>query len=359
MTSILQIDNFKCFRKQQIEFADLTALVGANGAGKSSVMQSLLLLRLSIENPVANELQLNGPYGLCLGMDGSIGNNSIATGVTKLSMKSGGQLYKLQLKAQSLEENLSIHVANKSELAYRKDFFAKEFYYLSADRTGPRVCQTMRSLPYVHTGIYGEHAAQILAQPYIKIDKQRMYPKSMDNSIGKQTNLWLSSILPGVEVKATANASMQVAQVLIKNGVTNDFLTSPNIGYGISYALPIILTGLIARRGSYMLVENPEAHLHPSAQSAMGQFLAMLSQNGVRMVVETHSDHVLDGIRIYATQHKISLKSVMIHNFEIQNGAVRVESIKYTNKYTYDKWPKGFRDQSSSDYLEYYQAIQK
>lgn len=355
---VLQMENFKCFVKQKIEFADLTALVGANGAGKSSVIQSLLLLRQSIENPFVKELQLNGPYGLCLGMDGSIGNNTVPSGITKFSFKSGIETFAIHLKAQSQEEKLSIDIAHKGDALMRREFFAKEFYYLSADRKGPRVSQPMQSLSFDHTGIYGEYTAQILARPYTKIEMRRMYSGTVVNTLNKQTNLWLNSILPGVEVKAEKNVQMQTAQVLIKNGVTDDFLTSTNIGFGISYALPIIVTGLIAKRGCYMLVENPEAHLHPAAQSAMGRFLAMLSQNGVRVIVETHSEHILNGIRLYAAQNKIDLKSVMIHNFEIQEAKVHVDSIRYTDRYTYDKWPKGFLDQSSADYLEYYQAIQ-
>ena len=94
MYDILKLENFKCFRNQRIPLANLTVLVGANGAGKSSVVQSMLLLRQVIESPKIEMVQLNGPYGLALGLDGSIENQSISNGRTKLSIQSGKELIK-------------------------------------------------------------------------------------------------------------------------------------------------------------------------------------------------------------------------------------------------------------------------
>ena len=61
----------------------------------------------------------------------------------------------------------------------------------------------------------------------------------------------------------------------------------PNTGFGFTYALPIVLDGLMAPAGSMMIVENPEAHLHPRAQSNMGYFLGRMAAAGVRIIVET------------------------------------------------------------------------
>lgn len=360
MYDILKIENFKCFRNQRIHLTDLTVLVGANGAGKSSVVQSMLLLRQVIESPKIEMVQLNGPYGLALGLDGSIENQSISNGRTKLSIQSGKHIGAIHLKSQTEKASLTTQITHRRiPRRFPVGIYAKEFYYLSAERTGPRMSQQMASTSFVHTGIYGEYTAQILASQYTKIESQRMYPGSEDNSIGKQTNLWLQSLMPNVNVKAEQDFQLQVAQVLINNGISEDFLKSTNIGFGISYALPIIITGLIAKKGCYMIVENPEAHLHSAAQSAMGKFLAMVASTGVKVVIETHSNHIVDGIQIYAAKNRLPLESVVIHNFEIQQGKVNVSAIKYNDQYAYTKWPKGFMDQTSKDYLEYYQSVHK
>lgn len=359
MWDVLKIENFKCFLKQRINIANLTVLVGSNGAGKSSVMQSMLLLRQLIDTPTMSEVQLNGPYGLALGTDGSINNQSFESYDTKMSLRSNNNVCSMQIKPIGDGNNLSAYINYRRVPRLKIGFFSDCFYFLSADRTGPRVSQTLASLPFVNTGLYGEHTAQVLADRYMKIDERRKHPNSESLFLLQQVNAWLDAILPGLTVKAEKDMQMQVAQVLIKNGVTEEFLTSTNIGFGISYALPIIVTGLVAKEGSYLLVENPEAHLHPAAQSAMGKFLAMLSSVGVRVVIETHSNHILDGIQIYASQHKLPLDSVIIHNFEIHSGKVRVSSIVYNEQYSYNNWPKGFMDQTSRDYLEYYNTIQK
>ena len=357
MWDILKIENFKCFQKQRINLSNLTVLVGSNGAGKSSVMQSILLLRQLIDSPTANDVQLNGPFGLALGTDGSINNQLMESYGTKMSLRSNHSICSLQISSTGDGDNLSARISFRRVPRVKSGFFSDYFYFLSADRTGPRVSQSLASLSFVNTGIYGEHTAQVLSDRYMKIDERRKHPNSESAFLLQQVNAWLDAILPGLTVKAEKDMKMQVAQVLIKNGVTDDFLTATNIGFGISYALPIIVTGLVAKEGSYMLVENPEAHLHPAAQSAMGKFLAMLSSVGVRVVVETHSNHILDGIQIYASQHKLPLDSVIIHNFEIQNEDISVSSITYNEQYSYGSWPKGFMDQTNMDYLEYYNAI--
>lgn len=60
------------------------------------------------------------------------------------------------------------------------------------------------------------------------------------------------------------------------------------MGFGLSYALPIVVGGLVAAKDGLLIVENPEAHLHPQGQSNMGQFLAWLAGKGVQVIVETH-----------------------------------------------------------------------
>ena len=359
MIDVLNIENFKCFKKQRIQLADLTVLVGANGAGKSSVVQSMLLLRQAIESPTIREVRLNGPYGLSLGIDGTMCNQSIGYGSTKLSYQSANNRVSLQLSPRGDGANLSMFIEYRRISRDKIGFLSRDFYFLSAERMGPRISQTMSPMSYPHTGIYGEYTAQVLSDRYMKIDELRRHESSPSDFLLHQTNAWLNAILPGVEIGVESNTQMQVAQVMIKNGMSVDYVTSPNIGFGISYALPIIVTGLIAKAGSYMAVENPEAHLHPAAQSAMGKFLAMLAKVGVRVIIETHSNHIVDGIQIYAAQNDMPKDSVLIHNFEIQKGCAKVSTIKYNENYAYDKWPKGFMDQASKDYLEYYKATQK
>ena len=82
MRDKLKIVNFKCFKEQVFELPNLTVLVGANGLGKSTVIQSLLLIRSAKENADNTEkVALNGPYGLELGTSASVINQEVGGGV--------------------------------------------------------------------------------------------------------------------------------------------------------------------------------------------------------------------------------------------------------------------------------------
>lgn len=121
-------------------------------------------------------------------------------------------------------------------------------------------------------------------------------------------------LMPEVSVSGRIDHKMQCAQIIVENHYTKgDPVVATNIGFGISYVLPIIVTGLIAKPDTIMVVENPEAHLHPSAQSKIGQFLAVIAQSGVNVIVETHSDHVINGIQIATAKHIISKEHVSIN----------------------------------------------
>ena len=169
--------------------------------------------------------------------------------------------------------------------------------------------------------------------------------------------------MPEVSVSGRIDHQMQCAQIIVENHYTKgDPVIATNIGFGISYVLPIIVTGLIAKPGTIMIVENPEAHLHPSAQSKIGQFLAVIAQSGVNVIVETHSDHVINGIQIATARRTISKEYVTINFFskgenqqaenQTKNRQPIITEITINEKGELSRWPKGFFDQTQIDYVK-------
>jgi predicted ATPase len=236
-----------------------------------------------------------------------------------------------------------------------------EFYYLNAERIGPRISQSMQSLEYPHTGYQGENTAHLIAaNDYAyEVEDNRKHPKSKSPRISQQVNAWLDELMPGVNVTAVENTDTLTAQLKVENYYTKgDPTLATNIGFGISYVLPIIVTGLIAAKGSYFIVENPEAHLHPSAQSKIGQFLAMVANAGVNVIVETHSDHLINGIQVAAAKQVIKSDLITINFFNQAGSAVQpeIESISLNEKGELSKWPKGFFDQTQIDFAELFKA---
>jgi predicted ATPase len=99
-----------------------------------------------------------------------------------------------------------------------------------------------------------------------------------------------------------------------------------NMGFGVSYALPIVLGALTAANGGLIIIENPEAHLHPAGQSQMGIFLARMASAGVQVIAETHSDHVLNGVRRAIGEGVLSSEDAIVHFF----GEVDVDALAFT-----------------------------
>lgn len=370
----LTIKNFKCFQDVALDFNKLTVLVGANGYGKSSVIQALLLLRETLQltcldvgeddKYICNagwdnsllKVSLNGIFELNLGTSSAILNYYSESSEIRISILKDNRHLDVEYKIDQTEDQLWVQKSylDKSEnfnLAIEK----KEFYYLNAERIGPRITQLLHHNKYLNVGCKGEFTAEVLSYKggRFKVDQNRVFPGTNDHNLSSQVNFWLNDILPSVRVTANSDLNTQTASIHIENPLTqNKSVLSTNIGFGISYVLPIIVSGLVAEEGAYLIVENPEAHLHPSAQSKIGAFLSMISNAGVYVIVETHSDHVLNGIQIYAAQNKSFNDKAIINFFTLDEKLKEphVESIKILQDGQLSKWPKGFFDQAMLDY---------
>lgn len=380
------IENFKCFYNALVNINNLTVFAGANGFGKSSVIQALLFLRRTIEHcakwngtqyiPEIDSnlnVELNGAYCLSLGSSNDItpieaGINSLLTLHFLSEQHEFNISYKLNDEKQFLWLNIVKDSIKSNGDAKDSPIFQQSFYYLNAERIGPRSAQQMKAHDYPTVGWQGEYTAQILAEYgdnigkrdiNIKIEKEKMFPNGEDNAtLLKQTQNWIQYLMPDVSVMGRMDDKMQCAQIIIENHYTKGApVVATNIGFGISYVLPIIVTGLIAKPGTIMIVENPEAHLHPAAQSKIGKFLAVIAQSGVHVIIETHSDHVINGIQIATAEQIIKKEYVTINYFHksTENSVKKqpaISEITINAKGELSNWPQGFFDQTQLDFCE-------
>ena len=127
-------------------------------------------------------------------------------------------------------------------------------------------------------------------------------------------------------------------------------------GFGISYILSIVTAGLwcSSLNNVSLLIENPEAHLHPAAQSRMGRFLEYLADAGIQVIVETHSEHIIDGARVQAAWMK-QTDDIRIYFFSKEKENIHVETIDVDENGELSEWPKGFFDQKSQDLRDLFQ----
>lgn len=128
-----------------------------------------------------------------------------------------------------------------------------------------------------------------------------------------------------------------------------DVYRPTNIGFGVTYVLPVILALLKAETGSIVVLENPECHLHPKGQRMIGELIARCVSSGVQIFLETHSDHVLNGIRIAAKKELINHEDVALFFISRPIDSCDKQSIiqqpKILKNGKLDFWPDDFFDE--------------
>lgn len=397
MISKLQLRNFKCFADQEIRFAPLTMLVGANAAGKSSAIQSLLLLRQSDDA----EMLAHG----ALLLRGDLTN--VGTQSEVFLRDRADDRLALVLTSDSGVEHFSFNFDMGSANDYilkgpaqgswtRSNLFTQPMNYLNAERIGPRLTYPIGSDSgwAYNVGAQGQYAAAILGR-YRESPIQNSIsgamatpetatapvpdpdaPLVLDEAGGStlavgapqpaapfrtleaEVTRWMQEIVPGFEFSARIIEQTDQAILLMRTNPAENFVRPTNIGFGLIYTLPIVVAALVAPTGSLLIVENPEAHLHPRSQSAMGKFLARVAAAGVQVVVETHSDHVLNGIRVAVRQGAwgapLAADDVSIQYFVAADseGPQRVITPRLYPSGGISPRPDGFFDQIDLDLME-------
>lgn len=360
----LIIENFKCFsEKTKIRLGNITVCLGSNSVGKSSVIQACILLRQIYEQAFAYKgtqvrdynIQLNDVYGLQLGdaehIKSSRDRKDICLHIDEYE-------YSLESIGYSPME-MAVHNRYDIEtMSLTEGLFSKGFYYLNAERTGPRNYQTINSKMLDNCGVYGENTVHLLSMfGNQKVKASKCFGLDENKKVStfsKQVEYWMDYIIPGIEINADDMTELRISKMSLRQpALDTGFLSPYNFGFGISYVLPIVLTGLLAESGSVFLVENPEAHLHPKGQSHIGYFLAIMALSGVQVIVETHSEHILNGIRIAALKSAMKPEDISINFFSIDAcGAEtkhKVEHIPLNDRMDLEAWPEGFLDQEEED----------
>ena len=332
MIKEISITNFKVF-KNCTTFSNLkpiTILTGINGRGKSSTLQTLLLLRQSImTNEWTKDVYLNSHY-VNLGSvkdvrnESSEPNESIKFNIVDEQYSFDFQLKPRQdtdqfLRLASLNINgspvsldKSMHNLLPDDTEIQHSAFAKalsRMQYIGAERLGPQLSYAS-SNDDINIGAKGEYAAKLLymhkqdgvSDQWIQ-NTLRLFPKLNEEDIEVHNvqgllNFWLSQMFGHTTLRSTfvEEANVYTLHLNILNRQNESKPT--NIGFGYSYCYPLLLAGLVAKQGDVVIFENPEAHLHAKAQSIFGQFIGVLASQGVQVFVETHSEHVINGIRI-------------------------------------------------------------
>jgi predicted ATPase len=324
MINRLDLSGFKSFVADDIDFGGLTLLTGINSSGKSSVVQAILLLEKCASGaPVS----LKGHGSL-----DEMRNPFSKSGVTLAATLDHGN-----------KVGFTYDKGKYEYLDFSSGLDFPKVIYIGADRYGPET-----SMPIFHDsvdlGSRGENLFKCIEYYENELLKSILrHEKSEGETFLFNLKAWLGVISPNVKFDYKIQRQSDSSY-----GLYNEY-RAKNVGFGLSYTLPVIaalLMGTITRN-SLVIIENPEAHLHPRGQTEMARLICKCVEAGAQVIIETHSDHLLNGVRIYTKRSTTDFyKQVSIHWFQLDNNKnTDIESTTIAPDGRLYDWPVGLADQ--------------
>lgn len=390
----ISFNNFKCLSGKTFELDKINIFTGYNGRGKSSVIQAILMLSQSVRKDDMNSLSrlhVNGDF-VKLGdfdelltdpdkykFDISIRLSDTTEHLVTLGYEmtndfSVGRLCHCNIdennyfdtpssKPSDMEETKKAQSDDLKQLPLflYNHFWAQNLHYVSADRQGPVKFVERNEVPdFFNVGANGSKTINTISVYQEKVATTMNVDTDDKNTYNLSSSVtqWINEIMHGGSVKvdgtATRNKDQNKSPILklgfdVQNKGT--IYPSYNVGFGYSYILPIIVTALIAKTGDVVIIENPEAHLHPEAQTRLTFMLAKLAARGVQVFIETHSEHVINGIRLSALKDEYELKNddVRIFFFDYD---FRKTDLKIEPNGRILNWPERFFNQYQNELAE-------
>ena len=372
MITQLDLTLFKCFELLKLPLHPLTLLSGANASGKSAILQALVLLHQTIrDNEWSNQLLLNGSV-VRLGTASDVIDQVNGKHEFGIELVDGDQKYSWKFRGDRDDMTVPIEHADVDGASIANNNFRhllipnskthsslsrrlKELTYLKAERLGPQETYPLENLGKAQVvGSNGEFAVSVLYENREKLVTSPLIENNIRGALLQQVEARMSMFFPGCALEVNKVPGVNAATLGLRTSSDTKFHNPINTGFGLTQVLPIVVSALMADKDSLILIENPEVHLHPAGQAAIGVFLAEVANAGIQVIIETHSDHVLNGIRRAVKSGTISSDQVALHFFRPRNSehtfnTPQVQSPIIDPNGNIDSWPDGFFDQFDTD----------
>ena len=353
----IDLKNYKCHSHFYEELNTLTILAGENSAGKSSVIQSLLLYDAAMRSSDGTVFTLD------------VGGINLGKASGMITESSGSEHTEITLGMNESENRFQLSVADSNDISFKisdksidkEDHF--KMFYVNAERLGPRAYNNISSSDPFYVGTHGENTLYVINQLDILMKK----PEYSENEGKKKWESFsegsrfsaiveecLQTIIPGTKLNVTTDPEQGTSSVRFTNGSGISVIPTAT-GFGITYVLPVIVQALASLlfTDSLLIIENPEAHLHPYSQSQLGRFLAKISSFGAQTIIETHSEHIINGCRLeLAKLNQSDIANIIFFSRNIETSESSHTLIKIDESGELSVWPKGFFDQSEKDLFE-------
>ncbi|MCB1192063.1 MAG: DUF3696 domain-containing protein [Leptospiraceae bacterium] len=323
MIKAITLTGFKSFVSDYIELRNLTLLTGLNSSGKSSVIQSLLMGNNAASN---KEILLDGH-----GDWGELKNS----------------YSKETLLEYDFTDDASMSIT-KSKVKKKGKLSFPKIIHIAADRLGPETSNQIYGGNNYSLGKKGENVFKVIDYYSENYDEKKLpsimvHEDSQGETFGYNLEAWLGIISPNTKFQ------YQMLKQADTSFSTFNGYRAKNVGFGLSYSLPIIVALLVGSitENSLVILENPEAHLHPRGQTEMARLISLCAESGSQVIVETHSDYIFDGVRVYTKKNKTNFhEKVIVHWFELNKEKnTEPEFVRIDKNGRVEEWPKGMFDQ--------------
>lgn len=433
MFTKLRIKNFKCFRDTgELDIKPLTFLVGPNSSGKSSIIQMLLMLKQTVDDPdMDNPLLTNGNWvelgaypefvykgdiekdlnveflinvkfgfdwerNLITKLDSSKNNNLSLTLFFNYDPETTQiELKKREQKGQQFTENL-IKIGDEYEAEF---FIEQNNVRKKITKISPiKFFDSFISEEGIDNKYYNTllgSASSSVKNNFKKlsyIGPLREFPKAFYSTTGKSPRYYIGKkgenaidILWALK-KARNDEGIQNLETKIKRWITefgfaDDIILEPigdnvgyralatdtqskfdvniiNVGFGVSQTLPIIIQSFYSDEDSTNLIEQPEIHLHPKAQSILGDmFIAAIHETSKNFIIETHSEHLLARVRRRIAEGKLSRDDIKIYYFDPTPEGTQIQEVTLNEYGQYEEFPKGFFEEDLNEAFAHMKVI--
>lgn len=370
MLNQIDLRCFKCFELLKLPLAPLTLLSGPNASGKSSVLQSLVLLHQTMrEHEWSTRLILNGD-GIRLGTAPDVINEVFGRTSFGIALEFDGNVYDWTFQGERQDMSMEVQSVSinkqtttqpqelrhllpqkEAELAESLTRRLRGLTYITAERIAPQDAYELRDPKIVSVvGPRGNHAVSILHWGRDEPVLNELVLPDVPPIRLQQVEAHMRTLFPEFRMELQQVPRSSTVTLGLRTSDDMDFHSPIHTGFGITQVLPIVIAALSAKKGDLILIENPEVHLHPAGQALMGQFLADVAKAGIQVLTETHSDHVLNGVRRAVKSGRLASGQVAIHFFRPRSeDQPQVLSPVLDDSGNIDSWPEGFFDQFDKD----------
>ncbi|NJR21307.1 MAG: DUF3696 domain-containing protein [Richelia sp. CSU_2_1] len=233
--------------------------------------------------------------------------------------------------------------------------------YIGPLREAPKRFYLFDDFRRIDIGINGEYTPLVLAieqeqklpQYYRCIYQGKRieaYELRESDKMLEAVNWWLSECMKLPNITSVVGLGGVPGQVKLNSSGIDVYL--PDVGFGVSQILPILVECLRTKAEETIVLEQPEIHLHPSLQSKLADFFICMAKSGKKLVIETHSEHLINRLCLRIAQEESGeikeLLNTLFVSFDEKQKTSVVKPIHINEFGEIQNWPVGFFDENDA-----------